>query len=353
MKYTVVWQTENSRNQDWIDEVFGPFIAEHVYDGKRELVLDHSILVEDFVYAKPIDYYTRFRGKDAFLATFQDEFFEFGLDVYRNFRGVFRAHWADVFNEKYLMKLPIGYTLGTRISDKSILLPTTKRRYLWSFLGQTNKASRPDMARELSRLEPHFFYPTDAVGGFAVYNRTSTGPRRFTRDEYGGFLQNSIFAPAPMGNVQVECYRPYEALESGAIPIVEKRMTLDYYRMLLGDHPMPTVRSWAEARRLMTDLLKTPERLDELQSECLEWWSDYKKSYTQSVGEFLARRAIDSDPLGELVTPWGQTRLWRYLELLRHHDLPATYRRVTTMVNRVLKTGKIRVAYTSKNRPVK
>jgi hypothetical protein len=344
LKYTVIWQSDRHASREWVDEVFAPYISEHIYDGKRELVLDNSILVDDFVYARPLEYYARFRGKNAFLAHFQDETYELGLDVYSNFQGVFRAFWADIFNSRYIMKLPVGYTCGTR--GNGITAPATQRKYLWSFLGDVNKSSRLDMARELLRVEPHFLFPTDKVPGLTVYNRTSKGPRRFSREFCAEVMSQSVFAPGPMGNVHAECYRPFEALESGTIPILEKRLTLDYYRTLLGDHPIPTVRSWAEARHLISEFAKTPARLDDLQTQCIEWWRDFKKTYTAEVGCFLAERSAGEIPAqSELVTPWGTTKTWRIIELLRHHDSRALFRRIRKQTDRLLTQGKFRVAY--------
>lgn len=55
-------------------------------------------------------------------------------------------------------------------------------------------------------------------------------------------MLDSIFSPCPQGNVLLETPRVYEALQCGSIPIVERRLTLDYYKQLLGPHPLPTVR---------------------------------------------------------------------------------------------------------------
>jgi len=349
LKYTVIWQSERHASRKWIEEEFGPYISNHIYDGRRELVLDDAILVDDYVYARPIDYYARFSGKRAFMVHFGDEFYEIASDVYKHFRGVFHAYWADVFDESYIMKLPLGYTSEALSNDSSPPIPASRRKYVWSFLGEVNKSSRPDMARELSRVEPHFFYPTDRLSGWTLYNSSSTGSRRFTRQECAEVLRNSTFAPAPMGNANIESYRLYEALEESAIPIVEKRLTLDYYRELLGDHPIPTVRSWAEARKLVGDLVKSPARLDELQLECRDWWGKFKRSYSHAVGAFLEERSLDSAPRGQLVTDWGQTRIWRGIELLRHHDRRAGFRRIVRQVSRLAKTGRMRVAWTQKN----
>jgi hypothetical protein len=353
LKFTVIWQSERHASRDWVNEIFGPMIAEHVYDGKHELVLDNALLVDNFVYARPIDYYTKFRGRNAFLIHFADEFYEKGLEVYTNFRGVYREFWASIFNPKYIMRLPSGYTVGT--GRRSAPVAASERTYVWSFLGEMSKASRPDVARELSRVEPHFLFSTDRLAGWTIYNATPDGPRRLPRETCAEILSQSTFAPAPMGNAHTECFRTYEALEAGAIPILEKRLTLDYYRTLLGEHPIPTVRSWREARRLVMELIQQPARLDELQAECMTWWQNFKQSYSREVCEFLMERSADPELLtvDKLASKWGRTPSWRTIELLRHHDTRAVLRRLQRQARRVATTGNWRVAYRRGARPVK
>src|SRR5277367_2060350 len=111
--YSAIWQASNPNERDWIDEIFGPLIKTHITDGRHEVVLDNAILCEAFVYCNDVKYYEQFRGKNAFLIHFLDENFEGRYqEIYRNFRGVFRCHWSNAFNEKYVRKMPIGYSLG-------------------------------------------------------------------------------------------------------------------------------------------------------------------------------------------------------------------------------------------------
>jgi len=345
-KYTGIWQSRTPRQSEFIQEILGPYISGYVFDGKHEVVLDNSILLDAFCYALDPAYYSQFRGKNAFLVQFLDENYEGGYEeIYENFRGVFRCHWSDVFNPQRVMKIPLGYNNGLDAGRKN-LVPASRRKYVWSFLGQAGKSSRPDMARELLRVVPNFFFATDDVPGFVVHNKLDGKGRRFSTAECAEVLFESSFAPCPMGNVNLECYRVYEALETGSIPIVEKRLTLDYFRDLLGDHPMPTVRSWAEARRRIAELLVHPEQMDALQQRCIAWWRQYKIDYTLQAGRFLAARSADGGKgLGPVVFAKQHRPGWRIIELLRHHDRRAVARRVKRQIDRLIRTGAIREAY--------
>jgi hypothetical protein len=340
-KYTAIWQMQDPHESDWINEIFGPYLDKHVTDGKRELVMDDAILFDAFVYSRDPAYYARFRGKNAFLVHFLDENYEGRYELYENFRGVFRCHWSSVFNRRYVMSFPLGYSVGTRRSEK--IERASQRKFLWSFVGQLGKTSRPDMATALSRLEPHFLFATDDSRGGGNRSVRSAFPSR----EYSEFLAQSTFSPCPMGNVNLECYRVYEALENGSIPIVERRLTLDYFRDLLGQHPLPTVSSWTEALRMICRMMERPGDIDALQDTCIEWWNGYKRKFTAEIGSFLAERSLDSvEQRAEAMVSWRQKLpLWQVFELVRHHNLSALGRRVVRHSERFVKQRKLRVAH--------
>ncbi len=343
--YTGIWQAEHPLEREFIEEIFASYISNYVTDGKHEVVLDNSILLDAFCYAQDPAYYAKFKGKNAFLVHFLDENYEGGYELYENFRGVIRCFWSDVFNPQRIMFLPLGYNNGVE-RERANIVAASRRRYVWSFLGQMNKSSRPDMAHGLAKIAPNFLYATDDVPGFVFYNKVDGKRRLFPRDEYAEFLFESSFSPCPMGNANLECFRVYESLECGSIPVVEKRLTLDYFRELLGDHPMPSVRSWREAHGLIAELLKTPAQMDALQQSCLTWWRSYKKEYAVRLGEYLQSRppagVTDQSPI--MLPKYRQTG-WQVRELLRHHDARAFVRRVEKQVTRLVKTGSTRVAF--------
>jgi len=344
-KYTAIWQSPRPKEINWVKETFGELIGEHVFDSKHEVVLDDAILFDTFIYCFDPAYYARFRGKNAILVHFQDETYAGQYHLYENFRGVFRNYWSSVFNPDFVRILPLGYTAGLPRPLPQIKR-ATEREYVWSFLGQTNKSSRPDMVRSLLHVQPHLFFSTDDVPGFAMFNRGPAGPRRYDPTAYTNIMLESIFAPSPMGNVHIECYRVYEALECGTIPIVEKRLTLDYYRSLLGAHPMPTVGSWPEAYSLIRHYLQNPDEMDRLQDRCVEWWQNYKREYSQQVTEFIEERTRpEAKPVREPASAASRVPGWQTLELIRHHDLPAFSRRIARQVTRLIKSGKTREAY--------
>lgn len=307
--------------------LFEPFIAQHVFDGEHKQIFNNCILFDSFLPTRDQSYFKKFAGKNAFLVNLSDESYEGGYSAYRHFRGVFRTYWSSAFHPAYVMTLPLGYPDSDVPAKRN--QPASLRPYLWSFLGEANKASRPDMLRALKSVEPQFTFVTDA-------NTALSPTGRMTRAQCDDVLSDSVFVPCPMGNVALESWRAYEALQSGAIPIVERRLTLDYYKGLLGNHPLPTVRSWDEAAKLIERLRHDPVALDAMQQQCMEWWTGYPPLLTQRIGQFLEHRSSSSDAVIPLRSLTAKLPFWNYVELVRHHNSGALRRRVMRQVARLL-----------------
>jgi hypothetical protein len=346
-KFTVIWQAEPNWADwpwyGWIKNLFDPYVSETIIDGKHEVVMDNAIVIDAHVYARDPAYHAKFHGMNAFLVHPFDEWYGLGVDRYAHYRGVFRQYWTSVFNPNHVMFIPLGCY---NHEPPATIIPSSERRYAWSFIGEGGKSSRPDMVRAMSAIEPHICFSTTPIRGITFLDRVPGGKRRIPRQECFDILAQSIFAPSPMGNVNIECERFYEALQVGAIPIVERRWTLDYYKRLLGDHPLPTVSSWSEGRQLVIKLLDDPARLDRLQQTCMQWWKSYKLEIVKKIGVFLEERSGTQDELVPLQSNLPRLPFWQYAELLRHHNLPAVGRRVIRQGKRVVQMGKWRVAIT-------
>jgi hypothetical protein len=340
-QFTAIWQSEGFYERKFLMRAFGPYISEHILDGKHEIVLDNSILIDGFIYSQDPTYYAKFDGKNAFLVQVGDEYFELGVDLYKHFRGVFRTNWSSVFNPQHVVVIPNGFS----IDPPETQVRATDRKYAWSFVGEAGKSSRPDMVRNLSTIEPHICFSSTPVGGVAFFDRGLAGKRRIPKEDFVEILRQSAFAPAPMGNASLESVRLYDALESGAIPIVERRLTLDYFKEFLGKHPLPTVDSWSEGRGLIVRYLNDPAGLDALQQECISWWENYQGRLIERIGELLEERSQGHDALVPLRSHLPELPLWQYIELSRHHNLTAMGRRLTLQMSRLIHKKSWRLAH--------
>ena len=262
-KYTAIWQAQKPDEEDWIKEILGILVSEYVTDGKHEVVLENAILIDAFICSYDPAYYGGAMGKNALPVHLLDEGYVGPYDIYNNFRGVIRCFWSDIFDQRHVKKMPLGYCRGMG-GGRSAALPATQRGYVWSFVGQTGKATRPDADPCLGRRWPKFRF----VNRFPRSRHLDQTPMAegrsclASRGSFPNSFPTPFFAPCPMGNVNIECFRTYEVLERGAIPIVEKRWGLDYYHNLLGNHPMPTARPWSEARRMVQAMMKNGDRID-------------------------------------------------------------------------------------------
>ena len=154
--------------------LFEPYISDHVFDGRHQVVMDNAILFDAWICANDPEYYAKFRGKNAFLVDPYDDYYDLGVDQYVHFRGVFRSFWSSVFNPKHVMVFPLGYTQEIPASA----VPASDRRYAWSFVGEGGKSSRPDMIRAMSSIEPHICYSMTPIRGMTFFDCNSTGKKR-------------------------------------------------------------------------------------------------------------------------------------------------------------------------------
>jgi hypothetical protein len=329
VKLTLIWQSASFVERDWIREILQPITADEVIDGEHRVVLDNCLLIDSYLHGRPRDYYHAFQGKNAWLLHMSDETYEGGYDRYDCFRGVLRSYWSSIFNPRRVLQFPVGYTAG---SQPARPLSAAERAYIWSFAGGAAKSSRPEMIKAFSLIAPGFVHITDAPNAKPI-----------GAGEYQQIMRQSVFAPCAMGNVNLECYRPYEALQAGAVPILEKRIGLDYFRGLLGEHPMPTFTTWPEAARFVMRMKADFAAQDRLIAQCAEWWTGYKRDLSARIAQFV--QESHGPELGSAVHWQRSIPGSQAFELLRHHSTPAMLRRAKLLVTRISRDGKLRKTF--------
>jgi hypothetical protein len=343
-KLTLLWQERNSGYAEWIREIFSPVIDGEIVDGEHQIVLDNCLIVDTHLHRVDPSYYAKFRGRNAFLLRLSDEYFRDVSDVYANFIGVFRMHYSAAFREDRVMCIPVGYQRGlgrSSLGREEKIKPASQRRYAWSMLGQINKATRPDAVEALIPVEPGFWYASDGWTPGAATSGGSVSKGK-PQGDYRKMLAETAFSPAPMGNVQQETYRVYEILEAGSIPLLERQWFMDAHRHLLGPHPLPTFGSWKKAASFVETMWANPAGLDQLQAECMDWWSRYKVELTGRV-QAMIDRLWDAPPAGASEFVKGYARLpgWQLWELARHHSAAALRRRILRHLRRFKEHGKL------------
>ena len=183
------------------------------------------------------------------------------------------------YNHKHIsygknnFQLPLGYIkyyLSTQSTQSSIdiNIPEIKNRhYECSFIG-TIKSDRINMCN----LFKTNFKKTIIKTGNTDWSdplKQQTSP-----EELFNIYSNSIFVINGRGNISLDCFRIYEAIVAGSIPVIvgntdEIKITFNYNncqpKMVIGN-------SWQNAVDICKDLLKQPEKLQEMQNFNKNWW---------------------------------------------------------------------------------
>jgi hypothetical protein len=108
------------------------------------------------------------------------------------------------------------------------------------------------------------------------------------RGEYVAGMLSARVAPAPTGNVSPDSFRAFEALQCGAIPILDTVSPIDgettYWQRIFGSHPIPTVTDINDLPRIVDDVLADWNNLSDLVQE---WWLSYKRGMAGCLVEDL------------------------------------------------------------------
>lgn len=135
-----------------------------------------------------------------------------------------------------------------------------------SFIG-ARKSDRETMLRVFSRMEKKFFA--------FVGNTWQIDTQVYSPQDCFNIYNNSIFVVCGRGNVSLDCFRIYEAIVAGSIPVIvgsEEEVKRTFYYD--GDSPLVLYHdTWEQAYDMCCILLENKERLQEIQDALLMWWS--------------------------------------------------------------------------------
>ncbi len=291
----LVWQFRptESWEYDWLNLLLGDTVAGEKVDNSWSLLAPSMIVVDNRLVPEKTPYYQRAfeNGCKVILVHLSDEAFNDDCGAYKYCEAVIRNYRSDVKAENARMFfLPLGYKTG--FARAATPKPAGMRKHLWSFAGDPNKLSRSEMLNTLATVDGGAWHLTS---GFNAADCLSTA-------DYRALMDDSVMIPCPGGWSNLETFRVYEALEAGCIPFVEKRKGYDYYRALLGPHPLPTITTWAEGAALLRKLRDAGE-LPALQQTCAAWWADYKTRLKTDLADFVFA-ALNPPPGGEV---WPRT----------------------------------------------
>jgi len=174
---------------------------------------------------------------------------------------------------QYQGTFPLGYTPKTRPTLKQI--GYVEKTLPWFYAGQINHIRRAQMRDIIVHCDnsPSLFFPSEAF---------STG---LDPAVYFDMMAHSKAVPCPPGNVTQDSFRVYEALESGAVPIVDRFSAQgmgNYWERLFPHAPFPIISSYKEL----------PEAIDRAQdpnlaNQVFSWWMRKKMTIRQQMKDIL------------------------------------------------------------------
>lgn len=197
---------------------------------------------------------------------FSDEFgtrAEF-CDLAKLTRVFFHQHTHPNYpKHENMVQIPLGYKTGFVYQSLSnATKPSTERKLQWSFVG-TLKPNRDKMLEVLQRILPNNF-ETHTSGGVST-------------QDMGSIYADSVFVPNDRGDVRLDCFRLYEAIFAGAIPVmVGNAKELKETFLFNGDDDFPPFvvsDTWAKVSRKCKRLLaaENAQELLQLQLQNREW----------------------------------------------------------------------------------
>lgn len=196
---------------------------------------------------------------------------------------------------------PLGYPLHETDSFR-LIESAHEDVHDWFFHGQVTHQRRDDMVESMSPFPNGKAIPSP---GF-----TQGMPRR----EYLHSMALSKVCPSPSGPTSPDCFRTWEALEAGAVPIVDQGPKPDslgraidgyppgFWELLLGDVPFPVLSDWKYGPAATRAILETYPAINNI---IFSWWQLKKKTLRESLlrdVEELSGRAIQPRTINDLIT---------------------------------------------------
>ena len=155
------------------------------------------------------------------------------------------------------LQIPLGYVNGFLKNKSKELKNVSDRKYVWSWVGNL-KSDRKEMITTLLDIPNSIIHCDSMVETFDMHK----------------IYSDSIFVPCGRGNASLDCWRIYEALVSGAIPIISgSKSEIECTFAFTELPPWIFVENWGETIYICDYLLNNKSLLQSIQNSILLWWS--------------------------------------------------------------------------------
>lgn len=175
--------------------------------------------------------------------------------------------------------IPGGWYPGTDTAMAAEREAADDRPLDWFFAGQVTHERRQLCVSQLRVM------PKER----AVLHETDGYLRGMPQSEYWHLMAGTKVVPSPSGPCTVDTARPLEALEAGAIPVVDllrpKDPQFDYWKLVFGeDCPLPGIRQWSAFPSILDEALEGwPANANRI----FAWWQGWKRDITYRLDDQL------------------------------------------------------------------
>lgn len=143
------------------------------------------------------------------------------------------------------------------------------------FAGQLTHSRRQGLKHELDTLEE--FKPNNHLEGVAYYSEGFT--QGMKPEDYFHGLAASKVVPCPSGAINPESFRLFEALEAGAVPVVDsfspEMEYTDFWTWFFNEEPPFPV--YTEFSQIRGYILDSVEKFPALNNKVFSWWQAKKR----------------------------------------------------------------------------
>lgn len=198
---------------------------------------------------------------------------------------------------------PIYFPLGARFEFKYVsateIIRSHERKFLFNFIGTLGTSkSRIKMTKTLYALNTSknthlfqrgFIHTADHWQS----NPNSAQGKYLTASQFRYVLLNSVLTLIPAGR-NPECFRFYEALEAGSIPVIP--LDDNYYKhpcknalrpWIDSGVPAFFIRNWSEFPQIIANISKNPELVDKMQRSAITWYKSFMSRTALRLEELL------------------------------------------------------------------
>ena len=204
--------------------------------------------------------------------------------VIRNY--FFNDIFCSVGLDEKIIWAPCGFKSGVGPRDVINLKSIDERQYLSIFSGWLGNQ------QSLNNERLVFSGAVKKCGSNLFLSATNGFGEGWNVGLYAAMMESAIFAPCPAGN-SPETIRFYDALELGCIPISLRHEYLASKIALaeFGVPPVALLDSWEQLpdflKEMEIKLHQSPRLIREWQTNCINWWTSFKKNKRSSIAKRL------------------------------------------------------------------